>query len=281
MDIIFILLLIIISAESYSQPMIIAHRGAMAYAPENTIAAFKLGIELCADAIELDLRQTKDKIPVALHDATVNRTTNGNGNVLNYTLAELKKLDAGSWFNNKFNSEKIPSLQEVIDIVTDSVILIIELKEGNETYPDIEENAISIIRENKIESHTILKSFDPNVLERLRKLAPDIPLLYVYTFRLPWLGMIIDRGITFGSIFNIDTDYLQPHRFFLSESFVKAAQSHGFKIISWGVNSEEDIIESLEYGVDGIETDYPDKVFKLVNKKSRSPMGEQSPKDSD
>lgn len=281
MNIILVLLLIIISTDSYSQPMIIAHRGAMAYAPENTIAAFKLGIELGANAIELDLRQTKDKIPVALHDATVNSTTNGKGNVLDYTFADLKNLDAGSWFDNKFSSEKIPSLQEVIDILTDSVILIIELKEGNETYPDIEENVISIIIENNIESKTILKSFDPNVLERLRKLAPDIPLLYVYTFRLPWLGMIIDRGITFGSIFNIDAEYLQPHRFFLSESFVKAAQSRGFKIISWGVNSEEDIIESLEYGVDGIETDYPDKVLKLVNKKSRSPKGKLLPKDYD
>lgn len=258
-----ILLLIVISAENSAQPMIIAHRGAMAYAPENTIVAFKLAIELGADAIELDLRQTKDKIPVALHDATVNSTTNGKGNILDYTFADLKKLDAGSWFNRKFSSEKISSLREVIDILTDSVTLIIEFKEGNETYPDIEENVVSIIRENKIESQTIFKSFDPNVLERLRKLAPDIPLLYVYTFRLPWLGMIIDRGITFGSIFNIDAEYLQPHRFFMSESFVKAAQSRGYKIISWGVNSEEDIIESLEYGVDGIETDYPDRALKL------------------
>lgn len=248
-----------------SQPIIIAHRGAMGYAPENTLAALKLGIELGADAIEIDLRQTMDRIPVALHDATVNNTTNGSGNIKNILFNDLRKLDAGSWFNSKFSSETVPSLQEIIDILPDSVILIIEFKEGNDTYPEIEERTVSLIRENKIESQVLLKSFDPNVLERLRILAPDIPQVYVYTFRIPWLGMIIDRGITFGSIFNIDTEYLQPHRFFLSESFVKAAQSRGFKIISWGVNSEEDITESLEYGVDGIETDYPDKVLKLLN----------------
>jgi glycerophosphoryl diester phosphodiesterase len=260
-------ILIILCARVNSQPMIIAHRGAMGYAPENTLAAIKLGIELGAKSIEIDLRQTKDNIPVALHDATINNTTNGSGNIKNILFDDLKKLDAGSWFDSKFSSETVPSLQEIVDIIPDSVMLIIEFKEGNDTYPGIEENVISLIGVNKFESQTILKSFDPNVLERLRKLAPEIPLLYVYTFRLPWLGMNIDRGITFGSIFNIDAEYLQPHRFFLSESFVKEAQACGYKIVSWGVNSEEEIIESLDYGVDGIETDYPDRVLKLVNKK--------------
>jgi len=257
---------IIISIQIYSQPMIIAHRGAMAYAPENTIAAFKLAIELGADAIELDLRQTRDKIPVAIHNATVNKTTNGQGNVIDFTLDELKRLDAGSWFDSKFDTETIPTLQEVINILTDSVLLFIEFKEGNETYPGIEENVISLIRKNKIETKTILKSFDLKVLERLRKLAPDIQLLYVYTFRVPWLDMIIDRGITYGSIFNIDVDYLQPHRVFLSASFAEAAQSRSYKIVSWGVDSEEAIIESLEFGVDGIETDYPDIAKEIIER---------------
>ena len=238
----------------------------MAYAPENTIAAFKLAVELGADAIELDLRQTKDEIPVAIHNATVNKTTNGEGNVVNLTLAELKILDAGSWFDSKFNTETIPTLQEVINILTDSVLLFIEFKEGNETYPGIEENVISLVRENKIENQTILKSFDLKVLQRLRKLAPDLQLLYVYTFHVPWLDMIIDRGITYGSIFNIDVDYLQPHRILLSESFIKAAQSRGYKIVSWGVDNEEAILESLKFGVNGIETDYPDKAKEIIEK---------------
>src|SRR5690606_8272016 len=124
----------------------------------------------------------------------------------------------------------------------------------------------SVIRENKIESQVLIKSFDPNVLERLRILAPDIPQIYVYTFRIPWLGMIIDRGITFGSVYNIDVEYLQPHRFFLSKSFVEDAQAEGIKIIAWGVDSKDDIKEALEFGVDGIETDYPDRVVDLIDK---------------
>jgi glycerophosphoryl diester phosphodiesterase len=247
-----------------AQPIIIAHRGAMGYAPENTISAFKLAIELGANALELDLRQTKDSIPVVLHDATVNKTTNGKGDVKIFNIQDLQKLDAGSWFNKKFRSEKIPSLQEVIDVLNDSIILIIELKEGNETYPGLEERVVKLVQENKIESRTILKSFDPNVLRRLREIEPNIPLCYVYTLRMPWLSMIIDRGVTFGSIYDIDAEYLQPHSFFLSESFVKDAQSNGFKIISWEVNCSEAIIESLDYGVDGIETDYPDLVLKIM-----------------
>ena len=109
-----------------AQPIIIAHRGAMGYAPENTISAFKMAIDLGANALELDLRQTKDSIPVVLHDATVNKTTNGNGDVKTFNFKDLQMLDAGSWFDKKFSSEKIPALQEVIDVLNDSIILIIE-----------------------------------------------------------------------------------------------------------------------------------------------------------
>ena len=253
-----------------AQPLVVAHRGASAYAPENTIAAFELAIELSADALELDLRQTKDSVLIVLHDSDVDRTTNGNGNVKDFTFIELQKLDAGSWFNKKFSDQKIPSLQEVIELLDDTTLIIIELKEGNETYPGIEERVVEIVKQNKIESQTILKSFDPNVLDRLRNLEPDIPLLYVYALRIPWLGLIIDRGVTFDSVYDLDVEYLQPHRFFLSRSFVEDAHSKGFKIISWGVNSTEAINESVEYGVDGIETDYPDRVIEMIIKTYKS-----------
>lgn len=247
--------------------MIVAHRGASAYAPENSIAAFELAIELGSDALELDLRQTKDNILVVLHDSDVDRTTNGKGNINDYTFFELQKLDAGSWFAKEFSDQKIPSLQEVIDLLGDSTLIIIELKEGNETYPGIEERVVKLVKQNNIESQTILKSFDPNVLKRLRKIEPNIPLLYVYAVRIPWLGMIIDRGVTFDSVYDLDVEYLQPHRFFLSKSFVEDAQANGYKIISWGVNSTEAINESLEFGVDGIETDYPDRVLNMISNK--------------
>jgi glycerophosphoryl diester phosphodiesterase len=200
-----------------------------------------------------------------LHDADIDRTTNGEGDVKDFTFSELQKLDAGSWFHKEFSNQKIPSLEEVIDLLDDSTIIIIELKEGNETYPGIEERVVEIVNQNNIESQTILKSFDPNVLGRLRKIDQTIPLIYVYTVRIPWLGMIIDRGVTFDSVYDLDVEYLQPHRFFLSKSFVEDAHAKGYKIISWGVNSTEVINESLDFGVNGIETDYPDKVLELID----------------
>lgn len=249
----------------FAQPLIIAHRGAMGYAPENTLAAFSLALEKGSDAIELDLRMTRDGVPVVLHDASINRTTNSKGDIFELSYAEIRNLDAGSWFDPKYKDERIPTLQEVIDLLNDTVLIIIELKEGNDIYPGIEEKVIDIIRQNGISKQVFLKSFDPNTLKRLREIDPEITLVYVYALRIPWLGLIIDRGISFGSIFDIEADYLQPHRFFLSRSFVKEAQSRGFKIISWGVNSEEAILNSIDYGVDGIETDYPDKIRKMLN----------------
>ena len=94
--------------------LIIGHRGAAGHAPENTIESIQLAIELGANAVEIDLRQTKDEIPVAIHDADVQRTTNGCGNVSDYSFSELKKIDAGSWFHEKFSGVKIPSLEEII-----------------------------------------------------------------------------------------------------------------------------------------------------------------------
>jgi len=261
----FIIFLLLIITDILSQSLVVAHRGASAYAPENTLASFELAIDLGADALELDLRQTKDSVLVVLHDDDIDRTTNGRGNVKEFTFSELQKFDAGSWFGKEFSDQKIPSLQEVIDLLDDTTIIIIELKEGNETYPGIEEQVVEIVKQNNIESRTVLKSFDPNVLERLRIIEPSIPLLYVYAVRIPWLGMIIDRGVTFDSVYDLDVEYLQPHRFFLSKSFVEDAHAKGFKVISWVVNSTEAINESLDYGVDGIETDYPDEVLELID----------------
>ena len=247
-------------------PLIIAHRGASAHAPENTLAAFKLAVNTGADAVELDVYQTKDQRLAVIHDKTLNRTTNGSGNVSDFTLDELKELDAGSWFDPKFKGEKIPALEEVIDALPDTTIIIIELKEGSHQSPGIEEDVIEIIKKNKIADRVILKSFNQEVLQRLRKSAPEIPLCYVYAFRIPFLSIIVDKGVSFGSIFKINVEYLQPHRLLLSRSFVEKAHECGYKVISWGVNSPRQIMQAIDYDVDGIETDYPNRVRMLLNK---------------
>lgn len=262
------LLLILSSFCAQEKPnneiLIVGHRGAAGHAPENTIASIELAIELGANAIEIDLRQTKDGIPVALHDSDIDRTTDGCGEVSDLTFNELQKLDAGSWFDNQFTGERIPSLIEVIDALSDSTILIIEFKGGLGTYNNIEKRTLEIISKNRITNRVILKSFDPDQLDFIKTLNSSLPLLYVYAVRIPWLYMIIDTGISFGSVYDFKVEYLQPHLFLLSDSFVDDAKQKGYKIIAWGVDEIDEIKEALNMGVDGIETNYPDRVRELL-----------------
>ena len=253
-------------AQKPSRVMVIAHRGASAYAPENTIAAFRKAVELKADALEVDVRQSKDAHLVILHDATVNRTTNGKGNVADLTLDELRQLDAGSWFNGEFEGEGIPTLEEVVALLDTTTVLIIEVKEGSTIYPNIERHVVDVIKNSGKEKQVILKSFDREVLDKLKELAPSIARLYVYAFHIPWLGLVIDRGITVGDVFDVDVQYLQPHWYLLTQSFTKSAQQKGLKVVAWGVDDEKDMKKAISYGVDGIETDYPDVLRKVINK---------------
>ncbi len=119
---------------------ILAHRGASAYAPENTMAAFKKAIEMNADGIELDVHLSKDGYIVIIHDERVDRTTDGKGEVKDFSLDELKKLDAGSWFSDEYKGEKIPTLEELLSLIKNTEIYLnIEIKAGYRVYPDIEE----------------------------------------------------------------------------------------------------------------------------------------------
>ena len=239
---------------------VIAHRGASAYAPENTLAAFKKAVELRADILELDIHQSKDSQIVVIHDATVDRTTNGTGEVKSHTIDELKKLDAGSWFSPTFAGEKIPLLHEVFDNTPDSILLLIEFKQGSLKYPGIEQRVVQLVREKKAEHRVILKSFEDDVLEKVRSLAPEIPRLKIIVTETPFLKIIIEHGINFGTVLDDSVQYLQHHWFGLSEGFVNEAHQKGYKVFAWDVNSEQRMRDLISIDVDGIETDYSDKL---------------------
>lgn len=259
----YVTLALVATTQANAHPLVIAHRGASAHAPENTLAALRHAIAVRAHALEIDVRQSKDGHLVLMHDATVDRTTNGTGSVADLTLTELKTLDAGSWFDRQFADERIPTLDEVIDLLDSATLLIIEVKGDSSTYPDIERNVVDAIKRRGVERQVVLKSFQQDVLERFRSMAPEIPRLYVYAFHIPLLGLIIDTGISAGSVFEVDATYLQPHWFLLSRSFVRKAHARGFKVVAWGVNSEEQMRKAIDYGVDGIETDHPERLLQL------------------
>jgi glycerophosphoryl diester phosphodiesterase len=248
----------------------IAHRGASALAPENTIAAFRKAIELHANAVECDIHQTKDGHLVLLHDDRVNRTTNGSGSVAKLSLEEIRALDAGSWFNTDYAAERIPTLEDLI-LLDSTVLLILEPKHGSDVYPGIEARIVEAVRKHNAEGRTILKSFDTDVLGTFAMLAPEIPRLYVFVGHLSWLSVTIDRGISFGDVLDLDVQWLQVWRPFASRSFIEKAHASGKKVVVWGVHEKEDIEEAIRIGADGLESDYPDRVDEALRKMQGSP----------
>lgn len=234
--------------------MIIAHRGASGSAPENTIPAIIKAINDGANYIEIDVHQTLDGKIVVIHDYSVDRTTNYKGEVKDLTYSEIEKMEAGKWFSDKFEGTKVPLLDEVLNYIPDSVKLIIEVKGDSSYYPGIENNIVNVLRKSNLEDRIILKSFDEDVLRKFKLLAPEIPRLLVYVFGF--------------CVLDTDCQYLQHYEMFLREDFVKSAKDEGYKIIAWGVQSKSTMEKVLSYGVDGIETDYPELLVKLLREKA-------------
>lgn len=152
-----------------------AHRGASAVCPENTMAAFRKGLELGATGIETDVQMTKDGGLVLIHDETLNRTTSGTGYVKDHTLAELLEVDAGSWFGPEFKDERLPLLEDLLDLLQGrDTILNIELKNGTFLYPGMEEKVIAAVRDFKMSDRVIFSSFNHYSLAYCQSLAPEI-----------------------------------------------------------------------------------------------------------
>ena len=234
--------------------MIIAHRGASGSAPENTIPAILKAIKDGANYIEIDVHQTLDNKIIAIHDYSVDRTTNGEGDIGELTYSEIVQMDAGKWFSDEFEGTKVPLLKELIDIMPDSVKLIIEVKGDSSDYPNIEKNIVNIVKAAEAQNKVVLKSFDEDVLAKFKSLAPEIPRILVYVFGF--------------CVMETDVQFLQHYEMFLTESFVNTAHEEGYKVIAWGVQSKSNMEQVLSYGVDGIETDHPDLLVKLLKEKA-------------
>lgn len=234
---------------------LIAHRGASAIAPENTLSAIRAAQNALCPFIEIDIHMTQDKKIVALHDLSVNRTTDGRGKISELTYDQIKILDAGSWFNKKFSAESIPLLSQVLDEIKGSS-LIIEFKYGESEYPGITKKVVDLIRQKNLEKKVILKSFSRDVLKEFKTIAPQIPRLYVALLSNPFFS--IDNGLKIGPITKVnDVNYYQVHQLFLTRSLIQKVHKLNKKIIVWGVNSKQKAKKFIDLGVDFIETDDP------------------------
>ena len=158
---------------------IFAHRGASAYAPENTLEAFRLAMEQGADGIELDVQMTKDGELVVIHDETIDRVSNGNGAVRDYTLEELKQFSVSNHFE-QYPDVKIPTLREVLELVKPGTMEInIELKTGIYWYPQIEQKVLELVKEEGMEERIIYSSFNHYSVQKIRELSPEAETAYL------------------------------------------------------------------------------------------------------
>ena len=245
--------------------IIIAHRGASGYAPEHTFASWDLALEMRADYLEQDLQMTSDGELVVMHDATLERTTSGSGEVNAHTLEQIKQLDAGSWFSDKFADARVPTLREVFARYGTSANYYIETK-NPEDAPGMEEKLLALINEfglraGPIErSQVLVQSFSRASLRKLNGLDPALRLI-----------QLIDQEFTSAQIRAQLTDIheyaagIGPARTSVDAGLVDAAHSYGLVVHPYTVNDEAEMKRLIAIGVDGMFTDYPDRLRELLD----------------
>ena len=233
-----------------------AHRGASAYYPENTILSFQKAIEMGCTGIETDVQLTKDGVLVLIHDEMVNRTTNGMGFVKDYTYSELTRLDAGSWMGEEFAGIKIPTAEQLIYLTSGKDIMLnFEIKNGVIMYEDIEQKLIDLINSHRIKHKVILSSFNHYSIAKCNKLCKGINtgLLYMEGLYKPH-----NYAKTVGA------NALHPYFYAINEEIVKEAKKHKLKVNVFTVDDEEYMKAFLDMKVDGIITNYPDKLHEIM-----------------
>jgi glycerophosphoryl diester phosphodiesterase len=240
--------------------LVIAHRGASGHAPENTMAAFKKAVAMGATFIETDLQMSRDARFVAIHDTTVNRTTNGQGIVHDMPLSELHKLDAGSWFGSEFVGERVPTLEELLAFSKkNDVVFYLELKPQGSWGG--EHALIGALRESGEIPRTVVISFDPSVVLKLRKIEPTLMtgLLYDGQIENP-----LDKAVEVGARqIAVRSDLVTP-------ALLSAARKKDLQVVCWTVNHSAHMRALVAAGVDGIMSDYPDRLVAAQQKKIKS-----------
>ncbi|MEO7588119.1 MAG: glycerophosphodiester phosphodiesterase [Arachnia sp.] len=233
-----------------------AHRGASAYAPENTIPAFQMAIDQGAQGIELDLQRSADGVLVAVHDETINRTSSGFGRVVDLTFEELRRCDFSNGFIGHRNV-RIPTLTEILDLVRPTNLsLNVELKNSVELYPDIELEAAEVVAAAGMTERVLFSSFNHPSLANLRGVVPpsQIGVLYSDGLYNPWQYA---RWIGAGALHPSWLALRQP-------DYVWLAHETGVKVNVWTVDEEKDVAHAIEIGVDALVTNFPDRARRVV-----------------
>lgn len=231
-----------------------AHRGASGYYPENTMLAFEKAVELGCDGIETDVQLTSDGVLVLCHDELLDRTTNGKGFIAETSYKDIEKLDAGVKWGEKFKGLKVPALEELLDFIKDkNIMLNLELKNGAIEYKNLENLVVKKIYDYNLKGRVIISSFNHYSLLRCRAIDNTLKLGALYECR------IYEPGKYAASL---GVDAVHPAFYTLNEETIKEIKSNNLSINTWTVNEEKYMKLLIQLGVDGIITNYPDKLRK-------------------
>jgi len=246
--------------DSYPHPIILAHRGASALAPENTLEAFQLAFEQGADGVELDAKLSADGEVVVIHDATVDRTTDGRGRVASRRLAELRGLDAGRAFSPEYQGARIPTLNEVFEAVGHRGIINVELTNYYGLPDGLAEKVCALVKRHSLQEHIILSSFLPYNLSIAARILPDVPraLLALPGWKGAWSRSF---GFMFGNYQALHANYRDADR-----QQVQRVHRLDRRIHVWAVNAAEDIERMIALEIDGIITANPPMALNALGR---------------
>ena len=254
-------------------PVRIAHRGASGkgLAPENTLAAFELALEIGVDALEIDVHATRDGQIVVLHDADLQRTTNRSGLVRELTFDQIRKADAGGWFGKPFRGERVPTLQEVLDLARNRALVMIEVKADY-----IAERTLQIIADAKAEAQVVLQSFNPETVRRIRSLEPGIPAAQL----IGKLGTAAPRQQArklAQRILRDGANALAIWHGALSPALFDEMRKRAISVWTWTVDEKESMRALALLGVQGIITNYPNRLNRVLDDLNRDGLLQPPP----
>jgi glycerophosphoryl diester phosphodiesterase len=234
-----------------------AHRGWSGKAPENTMTAIRLALaEPAIQAMEIDVQLSRDGVPVLIHDFTLERTTTGSGLVMDHTLEELRALDAGSWFHEKFAGERIPTLEEALLAVKGRCTLNIELKATSDMYPGLAEKVLELLEKHDMKQEVYITSFDHDLIRQVRGMDATVKTgLIVYGRPVMMLEQLRAAG----------ADILSMGYPYLNRELAVAAIEQGYTVIAWTLDQPQDIRTVMSWHPEiQICTNHPDRMLEFV-----------------
>ncbi|MBL8101009.1 MAG: hypothetical protein JNM02_00630 [Anaerolineales bacterium] len=246
--------------ENFPSPIILGHRGDLVNAPENTLPSFSQAIQKGADGVELDAKLTSDGHVVVIHDSTLNRTTNGSGKVSSVSLEEIRKLDAGAWFDEKFRGIRVPLLEEVFETVGKDKLINIELTNYSTPRDGLTLKVCELIKRHNNQGQIIFSSFFASNLKIAAQALPGCP-----RGLLAMPGLVGLWARSFGFMFG-DYQALHPHISSTSREQMQRAHRLKRRVHVWTANTPEELNQLKEWGADGIFTDDPATAVRVLGR---------------